>query len=66
LTIDGLANAGGRKGGLGGIPPNGSLLVFKTSKTNKYGRLAEYLFHISVEGMHALSFKRQDSNFKRW
>ena len=29
----------GRKkgGGLGGITPNGSLLVFKTSKTNKYG-----------------------------
>jgi hypothetical protein len=37
LTICGRANAGGRKGGLGGIPPNGSFLVFKTSKINHYG-----------------------------
>jgi hypothetical protein len=25
------------KGGLGGIPPNGSFLVFKTSKINQHG-----------------------------
>ena len=25
------------RGEVGGIPPNESLLVFKTSKTNKYG-----------------------------
>jgi hypothetical protein len=31
------ANAGGKKGGLGGIPPNGSFLVFKTSKINYFG-----------------------------
>ena len=37
LTICGLADAGGRKGGLGGIPPNGCLLVLKTLKINKYG-----------------------------
>jgi hypothetical protein len=28
--------------------------------------LAEDLFHIPVEAMHASSYKRQDSNFKRW
>ena len=28
--------------------------------------LAEELFHIPVEAMHASSYKRQDSNFKRW
>ena len=27
--------------------------------------LAEELFHIPVEAMHASSYKRQDSNFKR-
>jgi hypothetical protein len=37
LTICGRANAGGEKGGLWGIPPNGSFLVFKTSKINHYG-----------------------------
>jgi hypothetical protein len=37
LTICGRANAGGKKGGLGGIPPNGSFLVFKTSKINQHG-----------------------------
>jgi hypothetical protein len=37
LTICGRANAGGKKGGLGGIPPNGPFLVFKTSKINQHG-----------------------------
>ena len=37
LTICGRANAGGEKGGLGGIPPNVSFLVLKSSKINHYG-----------------------------
>jgi hypothetical protein len=30
LTIFGRANAGAKKGGLGGIPPNGPFLVLQT------------------------------------
>jgi hypothetical protein len=36
LTICGRANAGGKKGGLGRTPPNGSFLVFKTWKIKQH------------------------------
>jgi hypothetical protein len=38
LSICWWANAGGKKDPLGGIPPNGSFLVFITIKINHHGR----------------------------
>jgi hypothetical protein len=37
LSICGRANAVGKKDPLGGIPPIGSFLIFKTSKINQHG-----------------------------
>jgi len=44
LTIYGWANAGGRKGGLGGIPPNGSL----TTRPKKYGEYSIFKARYAV------------------